>query len=213
MRCAGVAAPALLLAALLAGCAPRLRPLGGDALHARLPQPSIPLGHRQVGFDWILNDQELSGRGEGVARIAGPDSVRLDFFLAGGFGAGAAIMIGDSLQLPGQDFVRRLLPPPAMLWAALGRSTIPALADTAIRADGPLLRADLGRPVEWRVTFRGDSLTRLERVEGGRVSAYVARDSTELRYRDERGRRTLTLRVTSLAEVPPFDASIWRFSR
>ena len=43
----------------------------------------------------------MTARGEGVARIASPDSVRMDFFLGGGLGSGAAVLIGDSLSGPG----------------------------------------------------------------------------------------------------------------
>ena len=36
----------------------------------------------------------MSGRGDGVARIAAPDSARLDFFLAGGFGTARQFSFG-----------------------------------------------------------------------------------------------------------------------
>lgn len=205
----------LLLTLLVAGaaCAPRLVPLPGTPTHRALPVLTLPPGHRQIVFDWVLEDPELSGKGEGVARVAAPDSVRLDFFLAGGFGGGAAILIGDSLQLPGMDFVRRLIPPPPMLWAALGRTALPAVRDTVVRVDGSLLRADLGRPAEWRVTFRGDTLVALHRIDAGRVGGSLTRDSTQVQFRDSGARRTLTFRITSVSEAAPFDASIWRCSR
>jgi len=47
-----------------------------------------------VVFQWELVDGEITARGDGVARIASPDSVRLDFFLGGGMGGGAAVLIG-----------------------------------------------------------------------------------------------------------------------
>ena len=118
----------------------------------------------------------MSGRGEGAARIASPDSARLDFFLAGGFG-GAAILIGDSLDAPGGDMVRRFIPPPTLMWAALGRVALPNLPDTVDSViDGiDVLRADIGNPVAWRLTFHGDTLVRAERVDGGRVAEWVER--------------------------------------
>jgi hypothetical protein len=207
-----VVCAALLLAS---ACAPRLAPLTGAALPAeRLPRTALPPGHRKVVFNWQLSDREMSGRGEGVARIATPDSARLDFFLAGGFGSGAAILIRDSLQLPAIDLIRRLVPPPTLLWAALGRVALPNLPDTVIRVDGATTRADIGRPVEWRLTFRGDTLVRAERVSGGRIAEWMERsDATHVRYRDEGSRRTLELSITRTEEVPDFDASIWRFDR
>src|SRR3954468_14371488 len=107
------------------GCAPRLKPLGGTVTPVAMPRTEMERGRRQIVFDWEYSDQDMTGKGNGVARVASPDSARLDFFLAGGFAGGAAVLIGDSLQLPGIDLFRRLIPPPTLLWAVLGRSTFP----------------------------------------------------------------------------------------
>jgi hypothetical protein len=155
----------------------------------------------------------MSGRGDGVARVAWPDSVRLDFFLAGGFGSGAAVLIGDSLQAPGPDLIRRIVPPPPLLWAALGRVALPNVRDTVIRVQDSTLRADVGQPVAWRLSFHGDTLVRAERVEGNRVLEWVERLGTHIRYRNESSRRSLTLTITRMDEVSDFDASTWRFDR
>jgi hypothetical protein len=164
-----------------------------------------------VVFQWELVDGEITARGDGVARIASPDSVRMDFFLGGGMGGGAAVLIGDSLSVPGPDLVRKLVPPRALLWAALGRLDLPAERDTVVRVDGPIVRADVGSPVHWRVSFRGDTLTRLDRVEGGRLQEWVERTADQkVRYRNESSRRTLSLVIQRSNEVPAaFDASIW----
>jgi len=171
-------------------------------------------GRWKIVFNWVLSDQEMTGRGDGVARIATPDSARLDFFLAGGFGGGAAVLIGDSLQAPGGDLVRRIIPPPTLLWAALGRAAAPALPDTMVRTEGTTLRADLGNPVVWRLTYHGDTLVRAEHVEKGRVVEWVARaDSTHVEYRNATARRTLQLTITRVERVAEFDASIWILAR
>jgi hypothetical protein len=205
----------LLLVPLLAAiaCAPRLRPLAGVVPEVvRLPVTAIPRGHQRVVFDWELEDPDLVARGEGVARLAHPDSARLDFFVGGGMGAGVAILVGDDLRAPGPDMVRKLVPPAPLLWASLGRLAIPAERDTVARVDGGLLRADIGQPVRWRVSFRGDTLVRLERVDGGRMVEWVERTSpTSVRYRHEVARRELTLTVERRERSDPFDASIWRF--
>ena len=136
----------------------------------------------------------------------------MDFFLAGGFGSGAAILIGDSLQVPGPDMVRKLVPPRALLWASLGRFDVPAERDTIVRVDGAVLRADIGSPVRWRATFRGDTLTRLERVDGGRLQEWVERTSdNKVQYRNEAARRSLSLVIQQSDVVAAFDPSIWRF--
>jgi hypothetical protein len=201
------------LLALAGGCAPpRVVPLHGAPVPVQqLPKGTLPGGHRQVVFKWEMRDGEMNARGDGVARIASPDSVRMDFFLGGGFGGGAAVLIGDSLQVPGPDAVRHLIPPRALLWAALGRFDIPAEADTVVRVDADVLRADIGSPVRWRVTFRGDTLTRLERVDDGRLQEWVERSADQtVQYRNEASRRTLSLAIQRSDAVPSFDPSIWR---
>jgi hypothetical protein len=195
-------------------CRPRLTPLVGEPRPASsLPVSRIPPGHSQIVFNWNLDDRDMSGRGEGVARVASPDSARLDFFLSGGMGGGAVVLIGDSLRTPGSDMARRFIPPPTLLWAALGRVALPNLPDTVIRVDGATLRADIGSPVAFRLTFEHDSLVRAERVDGGRVAEWIERSGSHMRYRNEGARRSLQLVVTRTEHPPGFDASIWRFDR
>lgn len=203
-----------IVAVLSVACAPRLRPLGGEIAPETLPRTEVQRGYRQIVFDWEYSDLEMSGKGNGVARIGWPDSARLDFFLAGGFAGGAAVLIGDSLQLPGIDLFRRLIPPPTLMWAVLGRSAFPVTRDTVIRRDGVFLRADLGQPVEWRATFRADSLVRLERIDGARIVEWIERGSADhVEYRQEQGRRALRIQVTRVDTVQGFDASIWSLNR
>ena len=196
------------------GCAPKLRPLGGELTPAAMPRTEMPRGHHQIFFDWEYSDQDMTGKGNGVARISYPDSARLDFFLLGGFAGGSAVLIGDSLQLPGIDLFRRLIPPPTLLWTLLGRSAFPVTRDTAVRRDGAFLRADLGKPVQWRATFRSDSLIRLDRVDGDRVIEWIEHlPERRIEYRQETARRSLKLQVTRVDSVGSFDASIWSLIR
>ncbi|MDB4905765.1 MAG: hypothetical protein JWO05_549 [Gemmatimonadetes bacterium] len=157
-----------------------------------------------------MNDGEIVARGEGAARIASPDSVRLDFFLGGGMGSGAAVLVGDDLRAPGGPQVARVIPPAPLLWAALGRLAIPALADTAVRVDGTVIRADIGTPVAWRATFSGDTLRRLERVDREHVLEWVERfPGNRVRYESATSRRSLELVITRTEPAAPFDAAIW----
>ena len=141
---------------LVAGCAPRARPLAGlPVTAARVPAAQLPPGHHHVVFRWSYEDADMNAKGEGVARVAAPDSARMDFFVDPGLGAGYALLIGDELDAPGIALVRRYLPPPPMLWATLGRFNVPAAADTLARVDGDTVRADIGRAPTWRATFAG----------------------------------------------------------
>ena len=209
---AGAWAGALATLALASCLPPRVAPLEGTPAPVRaLPTGTLPAGHRQIVFKWELKDQDMVARGDGVARVASPDSVRLDFFLAGGFGGGAAVLIGDSLQVPGPELARRLIPPRALLWAALGRFDLPPMRDTVVRVDGGVVRADIGAPLQWRATFRGDTLTRLERVDGDRLQEWVERTAGQtVQYRNEADRRSLSLVIQRSDAVPSFDPAIWR---
>lgn len=164
-------------------------------------------------FRWRLEDPDFIGRGEGAARFAHPDSARIDFFLAGGLGGGAAVLIGADLRLSDGTgtLTRRLIPPAALLWAALGRSAVPPARDTMVRVDANSLRADIGKPVEWRLTFARDTLRKVERVKAGRIVEWVARfPDGRVRYRNEVSRRQLDLTVTRSDYATTFDAAIWK---
>ena len=201
----------ILCSALIAvACVPSAAPLPGvPAPDRSLPELALPTGHRQVVFKWDYEEGDMAARGDGAVRTASPDSARLDFFLGGGLGAGAAILIGDSLRAPRVDLVRRYIPPPPMMWAALGRLAIPALPDTVVKLDGDLLRADIGRPVQWRVAIRGDTLVALERISDGKIVDRLTRNANgSVVYESPGARRKLGL--TILKEQPgSFDDSIW----
>ena len=188
----------------------RAAPLKGVLAPDRsLPTLTLPPGHRHIVFKWDYAEGDIAARGDGSVRMASPDSARLDFFLGGGLGAGAAILIGDSLRTQHADLVRRYIPPTPMMWAALGRLAIPALPDTVVRLDGDLLRADVGRPVQWRVAIRGDTLVGLEHISGGKITDSFSRGPNGVLSYEAPGARR-RLRLTVLREEPgSFDASIW----
>lgn len=202
-----------LVAAASVACAPRAAPITGVAPAAgvRLPATTLPPGHRRISFQWTLRDPAFTARGDGAARLAAPDSARVDLFLAGGFGAAAAILVGDSVRVPPRSTGAELVPPPPMLWAALGRLALPAVTDTVLRVAGDTLRATLGQPVRWRVEVVRDTLRRLERIEDGRIAEWVERGAGgSVRY-ELAGQRALTLRIEQDVPSSPFDASVWRF--
>ncbi len=195
---------------LAIGCVPTAPPLGGVLAPDRtLPALTLPSGHQHIVFKWDYQEGDIAARGDGSVRTAAPDSARVDFFLGGGLGAGAAILIGDSLRAPNAELVRRYIPPTPMMWAVLGRLAIPALPDTVVRIDGNLLRADVGRPIQWRVAIRGDTLLALEHISSGKIVESLTRGANgAVVYRAPGARRQLTL--TILRQQPgSFDATIW----
>ena len=177
-----------------------------------MPFPSVelPAGHRQLTFTWEYTEPEMLIRGDGVARMASPDSVRLDLFLGGGFGGGRAYLIGDTLDAPGGDLVKRYLPPAPLLWAAMGRLRVPNAVDTTARVDGKTIRADIGRNPQWRAAVVDRQLVRLERIDDGRLREWVERRASgTVLYKHETSHRTLTIRITRTEDNAAFDASIW----
>lgn len=212
---------------VFAACTPKAPPLAGTPLPARLPVLSIEDRPQVLQFTWTYKDETFEAKGDGAVRAEGPDRARLDFFLRNGMAGGYAILIGDSLLTPGADFVKRLLPPPPLLWASLGRLAVPATPDTVVRQDGAILRADLGQfkgtdasgadGRAWRLSIVGADLQRLERIEGGNVVEWLDRQrgtdgQWRVQYVHERGKRRLTIVVLETTFVEGFDAAIWRRS-
>jgi len=212
----GVGALSAVVVAVVS-CVPHLHPAPGTIVTTALPSTALPDGSRLVVLQWELQDQDLVARGDAAARITAPDSARLDFFLGGGLGRGAVILIGDTLRFPAdaEDMGRRLVPPPPLLWAALGRLQLPATPDTTVHRNADTLRADFGTPVSWRVTFVRDSLWRVERVSRDRVLEWVQRwggdGGATVRYRNEAARRQLDLTVKRTETGGGFDPYIWSF--
>jgi hypothetical protein len=195
---------------VVVACTPTAAPLKGVLAPDRaLPAISLASGHRHMVFRWEYQEGDIAARGDGSIRTAAPDSARLDFFLGGGLGAGGAVLIGDSLRAPHADLARRYIPPAPLMWAALGRLAIPPLADTVVRIDGELTRADIGRPLQWRVAIKGDTLVELDHISNGKITESLTRGSNgTLTFQAPGARRTL--RLTVIREEPgSFDASIW----
>jgi len=200
--------------ATLAACAaPRLVPLpNATPVPSLQPLPVIelPRHSQRIVFSWRLQEAELEVRGEGAARISAPDSARIDLFVAGGLGNGAAWVIGDQMRLDAPEALRKVLPPPAFLWAALGRFAIPAGADTVVARSDSSLTADIGPFPRWRLTLRAGRIMRLERAEADLIVDRLERKSDgALVYFHAPTRRQLTLSITRVDSVPAFNASIW----
>ncbi|MDQ6870880.1 MAG: hypothetical protein M3037_02575 [Gemmatimonadota bacterium] len=195
---------------LLVACTPVAAPLKGVLAPDRaLPSIGMPTGHRHIVFRWDYQEGDIAARGDGSIRTAAPDSARLDFFLGGGLGAGGAILIGDSLRTPHANLARRYIPPAPLMWAALSRLAIPPLPDTVVRVDGELTRADIGRPLQWRVALKGDTLVELDHISDGKITESLTRGANGTMTFQAPGARR-TLRLTIIREEPgSFDASIW----
>ena len=194
------------------GCAraPLAGPLTGVPVARGVPDTRLPAGYRRLVFRWEYKERVFSARGDGVARIAPPDSVRIDLFLENGNSGGFVILIADSLIALAQDEARRSMPPEPMLWATLGVVRVTA-ADTVAHQDGDTLRVEIGRQPTWRLAFSSDAMARMERIVGNRVEQVVERkDSMRVVYRQPAAGRSLVLTIRQVLPSTGFDATIWR---
>ena len=216
MRCSAVrllvrfTLAAALGATMSCAAAPRAGPLTGAPVAAGVPDTRLPRGYQRVIFAWEYKERLGSAKGEGSARIAPPDSVRIDLFLENGASAGAIVLIGDSLRAIAQDEAKKSFPPQPLLWAALGVVRVMA-PDTVARQDGDTLRVEIGKDPAWRMAFGAGRLGSMGRITGGRVEEVVERrDSTRVVYRDHGAGRSLVLTMRQFIKESGFDAAIWR---
>jgi hypothetical protein len=191
-------------------CSPRAPALRGEVVPVRIPSPSLPRAYVKTVFTYTYRDADVTLRGEGAARTAPPDSVRLDFFINNET-VGDAVLIGDSLYHARPRVARTLLPPLPLLWAALGVLRTPRGPDTAARVDSDTLRVEIAGDPAWRATFMGPELLRLDVVEGGRIPQSVVRvPGVSVHFEASRAGRSLDLSIRRVDTLSVFDAAIWR---
>lgn len=220
---------------MLAGCPGPLPPL--------VPQPlapadrdsalawvvsTLPARHTLIRFRWKYRDRDKSYAGRATARIAPPDSLRLDYAGPFNWGAGAAVVVGDATVWadPEKNF-RSLVPAVRMLWAGLGIARPPALGAAVFgaRTEGPDSSVRTWRFVEGEDTLDYRVATgraRLFEAEWRRQGKVVARSRAELDVRampaaaridfpEDRARFEFTVGALDIAAV--FDSATWRRRR
>ncbi len=87
----------------------------------------VPAHRTLIRFRWKYHEADKDYAGRAAVRIAPPDSLRIDYAGPFNWGAGAAVVVGDSTLWadPEKNF-RSLVPAVRMLWAGLGIVRPPA---------------------------------------------------------------------------------------
>lgn len=167
---------------LAAGCARApavapgaFAPASREAL-AQVERSAGPTGREVTRFSWRVDNGQYQISGQGAARTAAPDSLRVDFAAALGLGRATVIVTGDAMVARPERLVAQLVPDRFALWAMLGFLRAPAGAEGVERA------VDGGR-TRWRVTDARGRVTVFELADG-RLSAVT---------REEAGRTTSQL--------------------
>jgi len=160
--------------ALVAACAHRLAPLvpvplePADRAEALAwTRATTPVHQMAIRFRFKYRDERHRWAGRGTTRVAPPDSLRFDYTGPLGLGAGAAVVVGDSVLWadPKENF-NSLVPAVRMLWAAIGVARPPG-GDAAVfgRRD-----RDGERAISiWRFAEGGDTLDYVVTEGSGKV--------------------------------------------
>jgi hypothetical protein len=197
---------------------------------------TVPRHQRLIRFRWKYRDRDKEYAGRATVRIAPPDSLRIDYAGPFNWGAGAAVVVGDSTVWadPEKNF-RSLVPAVRMLWAGLGIVRPPAAGATVFGGPGEprgvagpgSAGADSGAEI-WRFVQGEDTLD--YRLAGGprvleaewRQGRVVARSRADLNDRalpaaaridfpEERARFEFTVGFVDTTAV--FDSATWRRRR
>jgi hypothetical protein len=194
------------------------RPLDAGQLAMSAERASALDAPYRIVFDWALNEPGRRLQGQGVARIEPPYRARLDLFARNGERVAVAALVDSELRLLGEE--ESILPPPSMLWGALGvfrAGRDMGLAGGSWRSDGGAeLRYIPGDGSELLVRLRGSRIQEMLRRSGNstveelRVSrANGERFPREANYRDLVRTRELRMTLESVEHVESFPTDIW----
>jgi hypothetical protein len=125
---------AVVVAACASGPPPSLAPSGTGPIDRErvqaLVDSSQPRGHRLSRFKWSFKDDRSSTGGRGSARVAGPDSMRIDIAGPLGVGRASAFVLGDSeVWVDPEKSVKDMVPSYPLLWAMFAVARSPADGD------------------------------------------------------------------------------------
>jgi hypothetical protein len=180
---------------------------------AEATAPATPL---QINFDWELRDRDARFNGQGVVRLDRNYRARLDLFGPRGETLSAAIIEGEEMRVVPAG-TESLLPPPALLWSALGVFRPPVDAPlTGTSRDGDGFTLTYGRDgTAWTFRFENDALRSTEwSSRGARRTVQLSGNAdfglpAQSSFRDWSEFRELTMRLTNVEESTGYGSDVW----
>lgn len=209
-----------LIATVLLACAARSEPpvpvvdYAAALDRVRAAAPTQPLW---IAFDWEAREREARYTGQGAARIEAPKLARLDLFGPRGESYLSAALVAGELRLP-PSAEGSLIPPPPLLWGALGIFQPPEGAEVlASTREGDRLRVEYRQGDErWTFEFASEKLRRVDwrGPDGARKSVELKGEGAldlprEAVYRDWNAFTELKLKLGKVEEVDSFPPDTW----
>jgi len=194
-------------------------PIDAERLLATLERRTKLEEPARILFEWSLNEQGVRVSGRGVARIEPPFRARLDLFMGNGQTIARAALVDDDLRIP-PGVPEGIIPPPHLLWTALGvfrpgadAAFLGARSETGGDISLRYLYAN-GQELKYRVV--GGEIRGAELLEGGHVVQRVELDQDreerypgEATYRNLAAFRELKLTKQSVENVESYPPDIW----
>jgi hypothetical protein len=180
---------------------------------------TVPAGSELLSLRWRFRDAEQGVSGRGAARVAPPDSLRVDVRGPLGFGRGTLVLAGPTAWADPEGLVRQLLPSRFLIWAMLGVVQAPDSAERfEAGGDGPRrwLRVVEAGAVVTTFELHGDTLVGVVRTRGDRMVgrlALVRGGDGRVRHataEDLERHARLEFDIDTRAPVGAFPAEVWR---
>ena len=186
------------------------------AIAAAAVAATMPQRRLQIVFEWTMTDRDARFSGRGTMRIDTGYRARLDLFGPRGETLAATILT-DAQMRSVPPLAGAMLPPPAMMWAALGIFRAPEDADL-MRASisGGTTQLEYARgAIRWQFSIADGLLRSMEWTNGSaRRTVQLTGTSSlgmpaEASFRDWTEFRQLTLKVTDVEEKASFEPDVW----
>ncbi len=190
-----------------------------EAAFLAFARRTLPAGPELVRFSWRSDDGRLQLAGSGAARLAPPDSLRVDIAASLGVGRATLILTADRTDARPEELVQQVVPDRFAFWAVLGVMRLPPGAVAVEHQED-------GDRHRWRVRDRLGRLTLFDVQDGalravtrevdGRIASTLAlRRRTDgslegARLTDVARQARLAITITAREASGPFPPEIWR---